>query len=164
MANGTSGDGGREYRARNRARKSEYDRRRYAQNRERIKARVRESQRRYRATLSPDELADRRLRSRHGMRLAQWWAIYERQDGKCYLRPLPGDRRGVDVDHQHGHCEKDRSCSLCRRGLACHDCNSGIGFFGDSPERLRAAADNLERAQAMARARIMSAPRQESLF
>jgi hypothetical protein len=92
--------------------------------------------------------------------------MYEEQDGRCYLclRPLPDGPAGIDVDHDHGHCGKDRSCSLCWRGLACHDCNAGIGFLGDSPERLRIAADNLERAQAATRLLIMSAPRQEALF
>lgn len=153
-------------REQNRDRKREYDRKYYERNGERIRALSRESSRKYRAKLSPDERAERHLKSRHGMHLAQWWAMYEEQSGKCYLclRPLPDDRRSVDVDHQHGHCGGDRSCSLCRRGLACHDCNAAIGFFGDSPERLRIAADNLERAQAMAQARIASAARQESLF
>ncbi len=31
------------------------------------------------------------------------------------------------------------------RGLLCHDCNTGIGKFGDSPEALKKAIDYLER-------------------
>lgn len=32
------------------------------------------------------------------------------------------------------------------RGLACHGCNTGIGAFGDDPERMRRVADRLEMA------------------
>ena len=97
---------------------------------------------------------------------AQWQAMWDEQHGKCYLclEPLPENRKLVHVDHDHGHCPRQRSCSLCRRGLACGGCNLGIGAMGDSPERLRIAADNLERAQAMVKALMLSAPQQESLF
>lgn len=100
------------------------------------------------------------------MYVAQWQAMCDDQHGKCYLclRPLPENRTKIAVDHDHRCCRKDRSCNFCRRGLACADCNSGIGWLGDSPGRMRTAADNLERAQAMAQARMANAPTQDSLF
>jgi len=41
------------------------------------------------------------------------------------------------------HCHATKAF----RGLVCEACNHGIGKFGDDPERLRAAADYLERAR-----------------
>ena len=152
----------RERREQNRGKQKEYDRRSYVKNGERIRARAREAN----ARLSPDERWARHLKTRHGMSPAQWHAMFEEQDGKCYLcmRPLPVNRSKIDVDHDHGHCGDNGSCSLCWRGLACHDCNTAIGFFGDSPERLRVAAGNLERAQAVTGDRVASALFQGSLF
>lgn len=49
------------------------------------------------------------------------------------------------VDHDHSCCPGQQSCGLCIRGVLCGGCNRGIGFFSDSPDRLRAAALYLER-------------------
>jgi hypothetical protein len=50
--------------------------------------------------------------------------------------PFTGPRsRAID------HCHGSREC----RGLLCPRCNAGLGFFLDSPERLRAAAVYIEK-------------------
>lgn len=51
----------------------------------------------------------------------------------------------LSIDHDHSHCGPERSCAECQRGLLCRGCNVAIGWAGDSPERLRAAATYLER-------------------
>jgi hypothetical protein len=106
------------------------------------------------------------LKHRHGMDPAQWQAMYDEQNGECYLcrHPLPEDRGKIAIDHDHGHCSGRRSCRTCVRGLACDSCNKGISQFGDDPERMRRAADNLERAQAIIQALRIGKPEQPSLL
>lgn len=75
--------------------------------------------------------------------------LLEAQQGCCYLcgEPLEvGKPRSIHIDHDHSCCRGRRSCGTCIRGLACHPCNTGIGAFGDNPERMRRVADNLEMA------------------
>lgn len=62
------------------------------------------------------------------------------QGYRCKICGSPTPRRknrDWHVDHNHKTEEI--------RGLLCHPCNIGLGLFGDSPERLRAAATYLEK-------------------
>lgn len=51
----------------------------------------------------------------------------------------------AQVDHDHACCPGLVGCSNCVRGLLCSGCNVALGFVKDSPARLRALADYLER-------------------
>lgn len=76
-------------------------------------------------------------------------ALWDAQDGKCYLcrEPLLRDQpREVHLDHDHRCCPLNRSCERCRRGLACRRCNYLIGLAKDDPDCLRRIADGLEKA------------------
>lgn len=75
-------------------------------------------------------------------------AMWDSQDGRCYLCGDPMEADSVDIDHDHSCCPKGRSCRTCRRGLAHHRCNVIIGWALDDPARLRRIADNLAAAQA----------------
>lgn len=97
----------------------------------------------------------------------QWQALWDQQNGNCYLcaRPLPENRSKVVIDHDHACCKsgpatQSYSCSYCRRGLACGKCNSLIGYADEDAQRLRLIADNLERAQARTRVAIAAKPKQ----
>jgi Recombination endonuclease VII len=96
-----------------------------------INARVR----RRRAT-DPD-FRDRERARRYGLSLEEFRAILARQGNACAICKRSGVRLYID------HCHDTR---MVRR-LLCGKCNTGLGFFGDDPVRLRAAADYLEEAR-----------------
>lgn len=97
------------------------------------------------------------LRHRHGMRPEQWIELWNAQGGKCYLCGYEMEepngtlkRNGgttAVIDHDHSCCPQNKSCSICRRGLAHVACNSAVGLLFDDPARLRRAADAFEAAQ-----------------
>lgn len=65
--------------------------------------------------------------------------LYSEQGGKCAICGEPGASRGkgclcVDHDHTTGKI----------RGLLCASCNSGVGFFKESPERLHSAIEYIK--------------------
>lgn len=104
-------------------------------------------------TLSFDELARRRQKRRadqesarkayhlkqYGLTVEDYERMIAEQGEVCAICHQPFDRPlFVDHCHTHGHV----------RGLLCGPCNSAIGQMGDDPERLRSAADYLERTKA----------------
>lgn len=135
----------------------------YAANREKSLARSREYQIRNRDQISAqtrayraanqDKIRAQRSRSRessawykHGMRPEDKAAMWQAQDGCCYLCGEDLAIEKAHVDHDHSCCARDRSCPVCRRGLACEQCNRAIGLARDDPARLRRMADALEAA------------------
>lgn len=80
---------------------------------------------------------DARYRRRYGITLADYERMARAQRWRCAIcgqLPARGSRLVPDHDHDTGQV----------RGLLCSQCNSGIGLLGDSPARLRAAAEYLE--------------------
>ncbi len=90
------------------------------------------------------------LRVTYGLTPEKFQDLLTEQGGNCYLCEEPLDttpqNRGVYVDHDHTCCPGKKSCGKCVRGLACHQCNTGIGMFGDDPELIRTVAQNLREA------------------
>jgi hypothetical protein len=80
------------------------------------------------------------LRHEYGIELEDYERMLHAQGGVCAIckEPSPFDLR---VDHCH--------TSKHVRGLLCTTCNPGLGYFGDDPARLRAAADYLEQHGAL---------------
>lgn len=84
-------------------------------------------------------------RTKYGITSERVAEMLKEQDGKCAIcgnvehwrHPLSGRGQPLSVDHNHETGDV--------RGLLCNSCNRGLGLFGDSPERLRAAAAYLER-------------------
>jgi hypothetical protein len=130
-------------------------------NRERINAQHRAWRARNREKVREWRERDRekqrvwQTRRVHGMEPEDWAALWDAQDGLCYLCGADlAEAKTVDIDHDHSCCPPSRSCKICRRGLACHGCNIAIGNAGDDPVRLRRMADALEAAKRKVTARM----------
>lgn len=71
-----------------------------------------------------------RLRAKYGLTPTQYDELLRKQDGGCAIcGRSEGVRLGVDHDHTDGSV----------RGILCQRCNTGIGCFEDSPDRLAKA-------------------------
>ena len=71
----------------------------------------------------------------YGLTEAEWDKLVEEQADRCAICRTDkpggrGERWHIDHDHVTGQV----------RGLLCHRCNMGIGFFGDDPVIIEAAA------------------------
>lgn len=77
------------------------------------------------------------LRKSHGLDRERYDELFALQNGVCAICKKPEVKgRRLSIDHCH------RTHSF--RGLLCNTCNRALGFFRDSPELLRKAADYLE--------------------
>jgi len=79
------------------------------------------------------------LRVRYDFTLKDYESLLTAQGHRCAICGRVsgndhGDRLFIDHDHDAGAV----------RGLLCNRCNSALGYFGDSPKRLRRAAAYLE--------------------
>jgi ribosomal protein S14 len=79
-----------------------------------------------------------RIFSEYGLTLEGYESLFAAQKGLCAIckEAMPGEQL-LSVDHDHATGDV--------RGLLCPICNLGLGYFKDSPERLRSAAEYLDR-------------------
>ncbi len=71
------------------------------------------------------------------------------EQGVCFACGAVNPEGGLSVDHDHSCCPSSRKvCGDCVRGLLCQPCNKTLGMIGDSPERLQALIDYLDRWEA----------------
>ncbi len=75
-----------------------------------------------------------RAAKRYGLTVAEYRAMVAAQGGRCLICKK---RKKLVIDHCHN--------STRVRGLLCSHCNSGLGYFFDTPERLEEAAVYLRR-------------------
>lgn len=89
------------------------------------------------------------LRRKFGLEVADYFALLDLQKGRCAIcrDDRPGGNGGWHVDHDRACCPGIHSCGHCVRGLLCHRCNTGLGSFRDSTDRLKNAIRYLDRTQ-----------------
>lgn len=78
----------------------------------------------------------------HGLTKESYKKLFEAQQGRCAVCGVSPEK--LAIDHDHACCPKEKSCGKCVRKLLCGTCNSGLGFFKDSPELLIKAAEYLK--------------------
>ena len=95
--------------------------------------RRREDRRKYRTPYDPERAAAWRRKWKYGLDDSEFNAMSASQDGRCAICQV---EESLVVDHCHGTGRV--------RGLLCHGCNVGLGFFRDNQESLRSAIEYLE--------------------
>jgi predicted nucleic acid-binding Zn ribbon protein len=81
--------------------------------------------------------ADYQRNYRYRITSEEYRTLLRSQQGRCAVcgTDTPGGAGGWHVDHDHEGGDV--------RGLLCHHCNVGLGYFGDDFERVQAAAEYL---------------------
>ena len=97
-----------------------------------------------------DKCRNKKLKDTYGITLEEYDRLHANQRGLCAICGEPETAsykyqgsvviQRLAVDHNHDTGEI--------RGLLCGRCNAGIGFFLDNSEKMRAAAEYLERHNA----------------
>ena len=90
-------------------------------------------------TVLKDRLKNKNLLINYGITLEEYKDMLVYQDYCCKICGIHEKHcdRGLYVDHCHETTEI--------RGLLCHNCNTGLGHFKDSPEFLQNAIDYLKK-------------------
>lgn len=90
--------------------------------------------------------------ARYGLTEDTYGQMFDAQGGRCAIcGGTNANGHALSIDHDHDCCpEGARSCGRCVRGLLCSRCNFAIGHMGDDPDRLRAAADYVEKSAILA--------------
>ena len=87
-----------------------------------------------------DHVKDKRLQRKFGITLEQYKVMLEAQGSACAIcKGESSGKGGFHVDHDHSSGKV--------RGLLCYRCNIVLGMMAESPDRLRAAAEYLERTK-----------------
>jgi hypothetical protein len=95
------------------------------------------------AERNPELMKDKHYRRYYGIGLDDYNAMFEAQDGLCAICGLPetarikGRLKALSVDHDHK--------TGAVRQLLCHRCNRAIGWFGEDPILIDAAAAYVRR-------------------
>lgn len=78
-----------------------------------------------------------KARKTYGISLEEYRELMHKNDGWCALCLEKHEQKEMVLDHDHG--------TNVLRGVICRKCNTGLGMFGDSPERLALALHYLSR-------------------
>jgi len=84
---------------------------------------------------------------RHGLTVGEYNETLTSQGNCCAIckRDEPGGKGGWHLDHDHKCCPGRWGCGKCFRGLLCHKCNIGLGYFNDDVSVMTKASDYLRK-------------------
>ena len=85
----------------------------------------------------PEARWQRSIKQKYGINREQYIAIFNSQNGKCYICRREPKKRRLNVDH----CHKTNVI----RGLLCFRCNYGLSWFSDDIAFLKRAIEHLQR-------------------
>lgn len=125
---------GKAYYQANKQKWVERDKRLREEDSEAFRQKSREAQARYRAS-STNTIHLRYLKSRYGITIEQYAAMFDSQNGACAICRMKPDRIRLHVDH----CHKTGVV----RGLLCFKCNAILGHAQDNISVLDAAKEYL---------------------
>lgn len=88
------------------------------------------------------------IRRKLNISIQDYELMFSSQDGKCRIclttNPNGEDKNGTKKHFAIDHCHKTNKI----RGLLCNTCNTGLGLFNDSVERLTEAIEYLRQNNA----------------
>jgi Recombination endonuclease VII len=77
------------------------------------------------------------LKNKYGITVETWKQLVNEQNGACLICSFrPENPTSLHIDHNHLTGEV--------RGLLCNNCNVGLGYFSDNPDRLIKASMYLQ--------------------
>jgi hypothetical protein len=79
------------------------------------------------------------IKCRYGVTIEQIEELREKQNNTCAICGGPPTKNGLVIDHCHATGKF--------RGLLCNGCNSGIGFFHESVDKMLKAIEYLKRVK-----------------
>lgn len=88
---------------------------------------------------SSAQIREKHIKSMYGITMEEYNSILKSQNGGCYIcgaKTANKRTKNLCVDH----CHKTGKV----RGLLCHHCNKGLGFFKDNLNLLRKAITYME--------------------
>lgn len=88
-----------------------------------------------------DKAKNSRLVSAYGITLQEYEGVIAKQNNRCLICGVKFKTKKVGPDSPVvDHCHSTGRV----RGILCNECNRGLGYFRDSPQALRQAANYLE--------------------
>ena len=98
---------------------------------------------------SPASTARRRrerLKQYYGLTKEDYDGLLRSQGNTCAIcRTTESGARDWHVDHDHACCPGRKTCGQCVRGILCHRCNAGLGYFRDNTTNMARAIEYLTR-------------------
>lgn len=117
--------------------KSAYAKKHYAKHSEKVKKRVSDTY-----YNNKEEMSVRRksynLRDKFGMTIEEYDALFLKQGNACAICSKGKKENGYNLPVDH--CHKTNKV----RGILCHRCNMGLGYFQDDIELLQKALKYIE--------------------